>query len=381
MKRILLIGIAFLFGIEFVSAQLSSIKVSSSSDDLGENGIFYSLPRTVLKVDVILTRVDEVPGPYSSFARQVLGLTDFIKSETSSYSVKGIYVSSFAEADPDAVYFLNFGERASKADRSFLLQLQANGVLKGMDETTPLDLNDKKAQIELRKEHLMHEFNYFADLNQVLKVDTIIRRISADTTTIEDVVFNRSMVEKSMEQRAHDAATTYMDIRKNRLELLSGFQEVNYSADAIQLMNAELSGMEADYLALFKGKKYQQEEKFSFYVWPDNSKAQQQYAICKFDSEKGILPVSGNAGERMNLMLEPNKIAIVLNKQDNLEQTAGIFYRVPNNARVWVDFNNEVYFNSNLLIAQLGALVSVNTLKTVFSIDPESGMLKAIEIK
>lgn len=381
MRRICLFALLFTFVVNTSVAQISSVKVSSSTENLGENGVFYSLPRTVFQVDVVISKIDDVPGPYASLASQVLGLKDFISRAETRYAIKGIYIQSITEADPNTVYFLNFGERSSKYDRTFLVQLQANGVLKGMNETTFFDEEDRQAKLELREDYFSREFNYFADLNQMIRVDTIIRRIAVDTTTIEDVVYNRTMVEKTKLRHAQDAANTYMDIHKNRIELLSGFQEVNYPAQTIELMNSELRKMEADYLALFKGKRFVSEEKYSFYVVPEGDKSRQTYPVFKFSKERGVGDLTAMFGARVNLLIQTNGVTDILDNQSSADQSFGIFYRVPEVARVWVDYNDKEFAKNTFLIPQLGALQSVNTNKTVFAIDPKTGMLKAIEIK
>ncbi len=381
MRKIYLFTLVLMFGVGTSVAQISSVKVSPSTENLGENGVFYSLPRTVFKVDVLISKIEDVPGPYASLASKVLGLTDFINRAETQYSIKGIYIHSISEADPNAIYFLNFGERSNKSDRTFIVQLQANGVLKGINETTFLNKEDRKAKLELREDYFSQDFNYFADLNQMIRVDTIIRRIAVDTTTIEDVVFNRTTVEKTKLQRAQDAANAYMDIHKNRLELLSGFQEVNYPAQTIELMNSELRQMEGDYLALFKGKRFISEEKFSFYVVPDGEKSHQTYPVFKFSKEKGVRDLTATSGERINLIVQTNGLMDVLPNPLSENQSLGVFYRIPEVARVWVEYNNTEYSKNTFLIPQLGVLQSVNTSKTLLSVDPNTGMLKAIEIK
>ncbi|RLD38626.1 MAG: hypothetical protein DRI74_03290 [Bacteroidetes bacterium] len=381
MRKIYLFTLVLMFGVGTSVAQISSVKVSPSTENLGGNGVFYSLPRTVFKVDVLISKIEDVPGPYASLASKVLGLTDFINRAETQYSIKGIYIHSISEADPNAIYFLNFGERSNKSDRTFIVQLQANGVLKGINETTFLNKEDRKAKLELREDYFSQDFNYFADLNQMIRVDTIIRRIAVDTTTIEDVVFNRTTVEKTKLQRAQDAANAYMDIHKNRLELLSGFQEVNYPAQTIELMNSELRQMEGDYLALFKGKRFISEEKFSFYVVPDGEKSHQTYPVFKFSKEKGVRDLTATSGERINLIVQTNGLMDVLPNPLSENQSLGVFYRIPEVARVWVEYNNTEYSKNTFLIPQLGVLQSVNTSKTLLSVDPNTGMLKAIEIK
>jgi len=381
MRRFSLFALVLVFSISSSIAQISSVKVSSSTENLGQNGVFYSLPRAVLQVDVVITKTDAVPGPYASYAPQVLGLTDYVNREETNYSIKGIYIQSHTEADPNAVYFLNFGERAGKSDRAFILQLQQNGVLKGMNETTSLNEAYMKAKLEFREDYFARDFNYLADLNQVIRVDTIIRRIAVDTTTIEDVVYNRTLVEKSMLERAQDAAKNYMDIHKNRLELLSGFQEVNYPAQTIELMDSELRKMEEDYLALFKGKRFISEEKFSFYILPEGEKSRQTYPLFKFSKEKGFGDLATTVGSRVNLIIQTNGLADVLKNQESGEQSLGVFYRVPETAQVWAEYNETEYARNTFLIPQLGVLQWVYTSKTILSIDPKTGMLKAIEIK
>lgn len=381
MTRSYLFAMALVFSISISNAQVSSVKVSSATKNLGQNGVLYSLPRTVFQVDVVVSKIDEYPGPYAAYAQKVLGLTDFVNREATNYVIIGIYIHTFSEADPNAIYFLNFGERSSKADRSFLLQLQANGVLKGMNEYSSLNEEVQKSKMEMREDYLSHDFNYLADLNQVVRIDTIVRRISVDTMNIEDVVYNRTMVEKTMHERAQDAANTYMEIHKNRLDLLSGFQEVNYPVQTIALMSGELRKMESDYLALFKGKRFISEEKFSFYIVPEGDKALQTYPVFKFSKERGVGELSASAGDKVNLVIQSNGVTDILKNQISGEQSAGIFYRVPESARVWIDYNRTEYAKNTFLIPQLGVLQSVNTSKTIFSVDPKTGMIKAIEIR
>lgn len=381
MIRIIQLVLIYLLSINTLYAQISSVKVKSTMENFGQNGIFYALPRAVLQVDVVVNKTEELPGPYVSYARQVLGLNDFISKAETYYTIKGISISSSYEADPNAIYFFNFGERSSKTERAYLLQLQANGVIKGLDESSPLNEDYVKARIDLLSENFSRDFSYFADLNQISKIDTIIRRISVDTTTIEDVVFNKTNVEKNMEQRAKDAASFYMEIRKNKFDLLSGYQEVNYPAQTLALMISELKKMESDYLALFKGKRITIEEKYTFYVVPEGDKTRQTYSVFKFSKEKGVADLNAPNGEKVNLIVQSNGITELLKTQTKSEQSSGVFYRVPESARVWLSYNNMEYAKNTFLIPQIGVLQAVSTTKNIISIDPKTGMLKVFEIK
>lgn len=165
------------------------------------------------------------------------------------------------------------------------------------------------------------------------------------------------------------------------MELLSGFQEVNYPAQTIALMNSELKAMETDYLALFKGKRFLEEETYSFYIVPEGDKTKQTYPVFKFSKEQGLGDLTASAGERVNLVLETNGLTEALKSQVGKVQTLGVFYRIPESARVWTEYNNTILSKDTFILSQLGVIQAVSTDKTLFAIDANTGMLKAMEIK
>jgi hypothetical protein len=101
---------------------------------------------------------------------------------------------------------------------------------------------------------LRSEFVDFSVPNIIERVDTFIRRINVDTTTFEEVFFRKTFIEKTTEQKAREAANFILRLEDQRLSLITGYHEVNYSAEVMQFMNEELRGLQEEYLALFKGK-------------------------------------------------------------------------------------------------------------------------------
>jgi len=72
---------------------------------------------------------------------------------------------------------------------------------------------------------------YSADISVFEKVDTIIRKINVDTMTVERQYYKRTMIEKTPEQKAQEAADFITKIKDNRFTLISGTSEVNYKGN------------------------------------------------------------------------------------------------------------------------------------------------------
>src|SRR5690606_24529323 len=118
------------------------------------------------------------------------------------------------------------------------------------------------------------------------KVDTIIRRISVDTSTFEDVFIKRSVSERSAEQLAKEAAELIRKIDDNKFNLITGYQEVNYSKDAMEFMISQLEKTKQEYLALFRGVSRTSIAKHVFYVTPGNDQEGMLETVCGFSGSE-----------------------------------------------------------------------------------------------
>ena len=108
------IRLSFLLAIIFITSSCFSGKQMantnsvilplSDSTALRDGSIVYGLPRTVFTVVVDMERSIDRPGPYSQYAGDLLGLTDIIRTETESWSIKSITVKAHDELDPDQYY-------------------------------------------------------------------------------------------------------------------------------------------------------------------------------------------------------------------------------------------------------------------------------------
>ena len=68
------------------------------------DGIYYYLPRNVLRIDIMVEQTDYHKGPLAEYAEQMLGVYDYIRTDGVSYSIKDIKISTIAQPDPNLCF-------------------------------------------------------------------------------------------------------------------------------------------------------------------------------------------------------------------------------------------------------------------------------------
>lgn len=375
------IFLLFIFCASVSWAQITTIKVNPTETFSSTNGVVYALPQVSFRVDVWVEKTEQLKGPYAAFANKLLGLDRIIDMNASDYKIKSIKLSAEYAPDPTQLYFLQIGEISAKSEYSNFLNMEATGLFGGFSA-------GKNSVITTENESLVEQlvkgdraFRYYADANLVEKVDTIIRRVDIDTATIEKATIKRYSVEKDNLQRAQDAATYLMEIRKNRFELISGYNEVAYSPGALELMNNELKQLENDYLALFAGKTLLTDEHYVFYVTPTSDQPNIIEPVFKFSEQNGLTYLSNAGGEKVSLAIKSNGLAENLADVSVSGTVNGVVYRFPETAEVWVKYGNKEYAKQLMQIPQFGKLQKLQINQNSFELHPTTGGLKMLEIK
>ena len=324
-------------------AQFNVFRVSGGAPTETGEGIFYSLPRTIVEVSVEVEKVENYKGPYSEFALRMLGLKNVVTANTVEYAISSIDISTGTEPDPDQFFFISGNRKALKDAEPVFLQLDETGVLLG----TMKSEKDQVVTEKLGLEQVVHSgedkdvfgdlFKYSADVNIFEKIDTIIRRISIDTMTVERQYLKRTVVEKSPEQKAREAADFISRIKDKRFNLLTGEQEVNYNRETLEYMDSQLSNMEKEYLRLFTGVRLVKKQVYRFRYLPVAEQLNLDVPLFRFDKMGGIMDLDENGGKIINLRFQRvgNTYAIqgFLGQAEKLRKIQGLAYRIPKMAK------------------------------------------------
>jgi hypothetical protein len=391
--KILLVIITFWFFVipHTLFSQLKIYRIDNIISVSGKSGTFFSLPMTCLKIDIDLTEIHRYRGPYSDFAFQYLGIDNVITSNLTEFEISGMRITAFSEPDLEALYFVEYGEKQSKEEQSILVDLTSNGLLRQFSYNMPAAEDEmvmKKEQEILQDDSKSISdsdvFKYFTTPNKVEKIDTIIKRITIDTTTIQDISFDRNIVTKTLEQRAMEAASQVDRIRNYRFNLLSGYQEVNYDRKTMEYMDNRLAEMEEQYISLFKGAIIEKPIMISIVYIPAPEKNSEPDVVCRFQKERGIRPAAETSAD---------PVIIHIKKLDGSQpewddgtlasnNTNGVFYRIPVQTRVIVMYKDRTLFTGEFEISQLGRTGNIPvTEKIRIQYYPESGAIKSVEVR
>jgi hypothetical protein len=377
--------LCLIFSATISKAQISVVQLSNDQQAQKHEGIYYALPQTFVRIDVWVDKVETFRGPYAEYAARLLGLENVARVNSASYHISGVSLSTYQEADPQHFYFARVPKKKTKELR---FSLSPEGIMQSAKwEETVKEQKQSNAIILTRESSLRSEFVDITVPNIIERVDTFMRKISVDTTTFEEIFFRKTFIEKTTEQKAREAANFILKLEDQRFSLLTGYHEVNYSAEVMQFMNDELRQLQDEYLALFKGKTVTTTSHYSYIYKPEPGKENNPVTLFKFASNRGIVEKEYPVGDPVKLSFRKlgNTAQMsshqTLREQGNRKYT-GFFYRIPDKANIIVMMGEESLAESQFLVNQLG-VISFLPYKNLREIQfyPETGAVKYLMLK
>lgn len=372
-------------------SQINVVHIDNNAVPAGKDGFFYTLPRTVIRIDVEVDRVENYKGPYAEYALKYLGLKNVVESTSVEYKITDIRITTTPQPDPDQYYFVELGEKLSKGEKSGMLAFTKCGLMMGLTREMIEDPLREQAPPQENKATITEKdvfpeiFKYSADVSIFEKIDTIIRKVNIDTMTIERQVLKRTMVEKPLEQKAKEAADFISKIRDNRFNLISGYQEVNYNKETLEYMDEQLKLMQKEYMKLFTGISLHNSLTFSFSYIPNQNQVNTEVPVFRFHKNKGILGVDESGGKPVTIKIQrtgnTGVISGYLKKTENSRKPYGFFYRIPELSRIIVKVDENLQKESQNLVNQLGVVSYLPAGKWKVNLYPETGGIRSVDVE
>lgn len=366
------------------TSRFNVVKADKDAMPSGKQGIFYNLARTEFDIEVSVTKIEKIKGPFAEFAGKYLGLTNVINQNSTQYQLNEITINPVAVPDPNQFYFIETGNKNQKDVPELLLSLSNAGLIlntKGEETTTQPFRNFIPASEE---DNIFPDvFKYFSDLNLFEQVDTIIERVNLDTTTIEKMILKRTLVEKTPEQKAKDAADFIMKVKESRLNLISGYQEVNYDKETFILMNQELEKLETEYQKLFTGLTFTKTLNYHYTYKPLEEKPCDSVVLFRFSGLRGILDTSNMNGTAVIFKIQASghtwEVKDYLSKvrQDKIK-TRGYFYRIPEYAGITLSLGERNLISGKFLVNQFGVVTHLPARNAEIRFFPETSGINTL---
>jgi hypothetical protein len=384
-----LISYSFLIAIILHTSCKSSdyhvVKVGEREKAPKEEGIYYMLPQTKITIDVIVHKTDQLRGPYSAYAKKFLGLTTVIKGSSSSYQIADIKIDAQNIADPSESYCIVLPKNVKKKEQ-FSLQFSNDFILYSINKDVNYAVNMEETDVLNYDniDEINNTFKYFANDNVFVKVDTIIEMVNMDTMMVEKRTYKQTEMMKTLEQRAKDAADYIMRLREGKYQLITGYQEVNYSKETMAFMYNELDQLEKEYLTLFTGKEVRKELHYKYEIIPQQKDSSLIFPLFRFSDNMGLRALQSGIGDIIYLELQNEEIFKAIQADIDIKKQPkkkGFYYRMPAKCKVFIKKEGSDLAEREVYISQYGVICNLPRSNASILFYKENGSIEKIELK
>ena len=315
-----------------------------------QNGLYYSLPQTMLKLDFILEETSLEKSPLSDYASNYMEMADYVEYETTEYRLLDLKVSTLASPDPCALFFVTVGSVRGGSKMQF--DIMPNGILRsvgvGAEEEMKPFVEDKP---------------YIEEKEDDYSQSSFVNLVSAG---------------KSNAQLAKEVADKIEDIRKAKFYLISGDVEMATNPETFKMMYEKLDAMEKEYTSLLLGKRESKIVVKTVYVIPNKEVPTQ--TVAKFSETDGITVGTAGSGSMITVQTLSLNTTAAINAPsqsavESMTYENKVFYRVPETANVKVMCGNQTLFEDRMIVNQLGALLTAPLSNNKLVFDIETGQI------
>lgn len=355
----------FLLLFLIISLNIKAQYIVNYASNINQNvtdGIYYNLPRNVIRLDFTVESVHEIKGKYSNFAKELLETNNYIKEDDVKYYIKDVAVDVLTETDSEMIFYISTDEK-SKDNIELNMRFTSEGNIQSFgikDDRRDLDSENVSFENRLAQQNTNPDFVYLP-----LRDD----EEDEDGNSTDDKMSEKEIAQSIVEE-----------IKKIRLayfDLISGYQEVNYG-NTITYMLEELKKMENEYLALFVGRVEKNDIVKTFYIIPEEGT--NNYSIAKFSDKEGFNSKTGdNVRITLQEMSSSNVKGISEDVIKNTTYNNKMVYREPAYVNMKLMKGDEILIDNRIQISQLGdfILLPINKMKLEF--DNVSGRLISVD--
>ena len=319
--------------------------------------ITYSLPSTTLHLKVTAVKEQFVAGPYARYAQKYLG-AEARTADAVTYRLKSVEMTPRSEACPAESRTVDLA-RLKDGGTAFLSFCREGLVVTTGGKPDGSGLSRFPAPAS---EGLFDDKDLGENLTHTT---TTLYKPAADGSTFSRVAVQQSeVVEKSLENKAAEAAQRIFDLRRSRVQIITGDTDATFSGEAMGAAIAEITRIEQEYLTLFFGLTETSEQTMHFDVVPEAGREPQMYIAFRLSDTEGLLPEDNIAGRPFVLQLSVESRMADTPKEEAPEESAAkkrsasaadwLHYRVPAIVTARLMDAGVQLFQSRIPVYQLG---------------------------
>ena len=361
-KCFFLLSIVFLFGCA-TKDPVSSGSVSLSKNKIpSEHGLWYYLPKTVIKVEIIAEKEVAKAGPFYRFSQRFLNISDVITEDREGWRIIGANISTQGIADENKLFKVSTEGVPGMAAMS----LTIDGVLKSVNLPVTEAIN-----------------------NQISFEQPSSKFISLENINFNDVPFTEDqLIKSSTTAMAEEVSKEIYRLRQLKSRMIKGEVKFSPEAGSFEQMLTELEKLEQAYLSLFTGKVEKQTVKRVYDFIPDDSQ-NVNTVLLRFSQQKGFLESMDVSGTPVYIEIEvntKNTNNYLLEEDKKTENTTGLAVCNPVPAKVKIVDRTLLLTESKVFLGQFGQVYRLpkdllNDSKIGLLLDETTGAIKEIKFK
>ena len=365
-RRTLIFTLAITLAITSCSKKTLQVSPLSDAKYTGRE-LVYSLPRNVLNVKVEVTKTTYIPGPYAAFAKKLLGISNAIQEELDEYAISDIQISKTTESDPNALYVAN----SKKNSALVYFDIARSGLILPVDNFVKTPISSKNIGDQQSANFTFTDLTSTPFIGEEKSV--YYSKVTKDSSFVQVPVQKKMIVERSMEEKAKEAAEYIFSLRRKRAEFFATDLENQLDGVALKAIFSEIDRIENAYLLLFIGKTVRQKQTRYFSFTPTKPEGESTI-LFRYSATKGIVGATDFSGNPVLLELKPeaipelySSIAQVLASIGEKKRSEYIYYRIPISTSISITDGKNEFIAQRELIYQYGmsCMIPLSQLKKV----------------
>jgi len=282
--------------------------------------VIYSLPKTVLVVEVKVSKIVQKAGPYYRYGEHYLALKDVITEDKTTWEVSKVNIYRKGIADDTKTFQLKKNSFVSLNDEGVIC-----GINWGSEKTYC-----KQVEQKCNKKCEANSDDFLSNL--VLTEDQLVANSTA--------------------KMAESAAKQIYRIRDSRISLISGENDkIPADGESLKLMLKKLDQTEKSLIELFAGKTTKTTVTKEFEIIPD--KDLKNEVLFRISGLTGIVDKDDLSGSPVYINLSSTK-----NDTPPVKTKKGIgyFYNLPGSAKVKITNGEKDFFNEDIEVSEFGSI-------------------------
>lgn len=335
-----------------------------------EYGLVYTLPKTVLSIEITAQRTVKKAGKYFQYAKKYIGTDDVIKADSESWIITDVKVDRYGVPDEDEQYLMQL-----KPGSLTYICVDNSGMLLSINRETSIGDDQMLTRGGERGLSSLSSSGKGMRSSESVDMQEYLKYVDEDF-----------LASQSSAKQAQMLAESLMDIRDSKISLTRGTAEtMPTDGRQLELMLASLAHQEAAITAAFKGITETETVTRRFTYLPEEEGKTILFRMSDFCGFVGRDDLSGDPVYiSVTPSVEPELPVDVKGETKKLPKDA-VMYAIPGRAEIVITHLGRELFSEDMEFGQFGikfglapSLFTDKKAPSFAVFDPATGAIREI---